>query len=158
MALLTPATELLIHTYLQTCHKHAKNSERYMQRENKSFLIPLLPVQGFSTFTSWNIYPLQSSSRQLLHTPYPVHLLFTYIRSRVEKQQWQFFFLAGFPLLLTDLWLLAVIVFTLSGSQITTSASDPTAIRPFLGYRLKILAALVLVTATNWLSSILPVA
>lgn len=68
------------------------------------------------------------------------------------------FFLAGFHFLLTDLWLLAVIVFTLSGSQITTSASDPTAIRPFLGYRLKILAALVLVTATNWLSSILPVA
>lgn len=59
---------------------------------------------------------------------------------------------------LTDLWLLAVTVFTLSGSQMTTSASEPTAIRPFLGYRLKILAALVLVTATNWFSSILPVA
>lgn len=48
-----------------------------------------------------------------------------------------------------DLWLLAVKVFILSGSQMTTSASEPTAIRPFLGYRLKILAALVLVTATN---------
>lgn len=59
---------------------------------------------------------------------------------------------------LTDLWLLAVMVFTRSGSQMTTSASEPTATRPFLGYRLKILAALVLVTATNWFSSILPVA
>lgn len=59
---------------------------------------------------------------------------------------------------LTDLWLLAVMVFTLSGSQMTTSASEPTATRPFLGYKLKILAALVLVTATNWVSSILPVA
>lgn len=46
---------------------------------------------------------------------------------------------------------------TLSGSQITKSASEPTAIRPFRGYRLKILAAFVLVTATNWFSSILPV-
>lgn len=55
------------------------------------------------------------------------------------------------------LWVLAEIVLTLSGSQITKSASEPTAIRPFRGYRLKILAAFVLVTATNWFSSILPV-
>lgn len=49
-------------------------------------------------------------------------------------------------------------IFTASGSHITRSLSEPTAILPFRGYRLKILAALVLVTATNWFSSIFPVA
>lgn len=39
----------------------------------------------------------------------------------------------------------------------TRSASEPTAIRPLRGYRLSSLAALVLVTATNMFSSILPV-
>lgn len=85
---------------------------------------------------------------------YPIRL-FTWIRHLKSNRD---IVHCLFSFFLTDLWLLAVIVFTLSGSQITTSASDPTAIRPFLGYRLKILAALVLVTATNWLSSILPVA
>lgn len=50
---------------------------------------------------------------------------------------------------LTDCCCLAVMVLTLSGSQMTMSASEPTAIRPLRGYRLKILAALVDVTATN---------
>lgn len=59
---------------------------------------------------------------------------------------------------LTDCWSLALMVLTLSGSQMTMSASEPTAIRPLRGYRLKILAALVEVTATNWFSSILPMA
>lgn len=49
-------------------------------------------------------------------------------------------------------------IFTASGSHITRSLSEPTAILPFRGYRLKIFAALVLVTATNWFSSIFPVA
>lgn len=44
-----------------------------------------------------------------------------------------------------------------SGSHSTRSASEPTAIRPLRGNRLKIFAAFVLVTATNWFSSILPV-
>lgn len=57
----------------------------------------------------------------------------------------------------TELWLLAEMIFVMSGSHSTRSASEPTAIRPLRGYRLKILAALVLVTATNWFSSILPV-
>lgn len=59
---------------------------------------------------------------------------------------------------LTDWWVFAVMIFTASGSQITRSLSEPTAILPFRGYRLKIFAALVLVTATNWFSSIFPVA
>jgi len=59
---------------------------------------------------------------------------------------------------LTDWWVFAVTIFTASGSHITRSLSEPTAIRPFRGYRLKIFAALVLVTATNWFSSIFPVA
>lgn len=46
---------------------------------------------------------------------------------------------------------------TASASQMTRSLSEPTAIRPFRGYRFRILAALVLVTATNVFSSILPV-
>lgn len=57
----------------------------------------------------------------------------------------------------TELWLLAEIILVESGSHSTRSASEPTAMRPLRGYRLKILAALVLVTATNWFSSILPV-
>lgn len=56
----------------------------------------------------------------------------------------------------TELWLFAEMIFVTSGSHSTRSASEPTAIRPLRGYRLKILAALVLVTATNWFSSILP--
>ena len=63
-----------------------------------------------------------------------------------------------FPSVLTDCWSLALMVLTLSGSQMTMSASDPTAIRPLRGYRLKIFAALVDVTATNWFSSIFPIA
>lgn len=59
---------------------------------------------------------------------------------------------------LTDWWVFAVTIFTASGSQMTRSLSEPTAILPFRGYRLKIFAALVLVTATNWFSSIFPVA
>lgn len=59
---------------------------------------------------------------------------------------------------LTDWWVFAVTIFTASGSQMTRSPSEPTAILPFRGYRLKIFAALVLVTATNWFSSIFPVA
>lgn len=66
--------------------------------------------------------------------------------------------LSCFLLLLTDCWSLALIVLTLSGSQMTMSASEPTAIRPLRGYRLKILAAFVDVTATNWFSSIFPMA
>lgn len=38
----------------------------------------------------------------------------------------------------------------------TRSASDPTAMIPFLGNKLNILAALVLVKATNWFWSIYP--
>ncbi len=63
-----------------------------------------------------------------------------------------------FVIALTDCWSLALMVLTLSGSQMTMSASDPTAIRPLRGYILKILAALVDVTATNWFSSIFPMA
>lgn len=59
---------------------------------------------------------------------------------------------------LTDWWVFAVTIFTASGSQMTRSLSEPTAILPFRGYKLKIFAALVLVTATNWFSSIFPVA
>lgn len=59
---------------------------------------------------------------------------------------------------LTDWWVFAVTIFTASGSHMTRSPSEPTAILPFRGYRLKIFAALVLVTATNWFSSIFPVA
>lgn len=57
----------------------------------------------------------------------------------------------------TEWWLLAEMIFVKSGSHSTRSASEPTAMRPLRGYRLKILAAFVLVTATNWFSSILPV-
>lgn len=57
----------------------------------------------------------------------------------------------------TELCVLAVTVRTASVSQMTRSASEPTAIRPLRGYRLSSLAALVLVTATNMFSSILPV-
>ena len=42
------------------------------------------------------------------------------------------------------------------GSHTTTSASDPGAILPFFGYRLKIWAALVEVTSTNLHSSMMP--
>ena len=49
-------------------------------------------------------------------------------------------------------------VLTASGSQITRSLSEPTDVLPLRGHRLKILAAFVLVTATNWFSSIFPVA
>lgn len=59
---------------------------------------------------------------------------------------------------LTDWWFLAETIFTASGSQMTRSLSEPTDILPLRGYRLKILAAFVLVTATNWFSSIFPVA
>lgn len=58
---------------------------------------------------------------------------------------------------LTRLWLFAEMIFVTSGSHRTRSASEPTAMRPLRGYKLKILAALVLVTATNWFSSIFPV-
>ncbi len=58
---------------------------------------------------------------------------------------------------LTRLWLLAEMILVISGSHSTRSASDPTAMRPLRGNRLKTLAAFVLVTATNWFSSILPV-
>ncbi len=58
----------------------------------------------------------------------------------------------------TRLWDLAEKIFVSFVFQITMSASDPTAIRPFRGYRLKIFAAFVLVTATKSFSSILPVA
>ena len=58
----------------------------------------------------------------------------------------------------TDWWFLAETILTASGSQITRSLSEPTDILPLRGYRLKILAAFVLVTATNWFSSIFPVA
>lgn len=58
---------------------------------------------------------------------------------------------------LTRLWLLAEMILVISGSHNTRSASEPTAMWPLRGYRLKIFAALVLVTATNWFSSILPV-
>lgn len=58
---------------------------------------------------------------------------------------------------LTRLWLLAEMILVISGSHSTRSASEPTAMRPLRGNRLKILAAFVLVTATNWFSSILPV-
>lgn len=63
---------------------------------------------------------------------------------------------ALFSFVLTDCWSLEVMVLVLSGSQMTMSASEPTAIRPLRGYRLKIFAALVDVTATNWFSSIFP--
>ena len=49
----------------------------------------------------------------------------------------------------TDWWFLAEMILVTSGSQSTRSASEPTATRPFRGYRLKSLAALVLVTATK---------
>jgi hypothetical protein len=51
----------------------------------------------------------------------------------------------------------AEMVFVAWGSQIIQSPSEPIAIRPFLGYKLKIRAAFELVTATNWLISSLPV-
>ena len=57
-----------------------------------------------------------------------------------------------------DWWFLAETILTASGPQITRSLSEPTDILPLRGYRLKILAAFVLVTATNWFSSIFPVA
>lgn len=53
-------------------------------------------------------------------------------------------------------WVWAEMVRFLLGSQTTMSASEPTAITPFRGYRLKILAAFVLVTATNRMGSIMP--
>ena len=56
----------------------------------------------------------------------------------------------------TDWWFLAEMILVTSGSQSTRSASEPTAMRPLRGYMLKILAALVLVTDTNWFSSIFP--
>lgn len=46
--------------------------------------------------------------------------------------------------------------FVASGSHTTTSASAPGMIRPLRGYRLRILAALELVTATKRFSSIFP--
>lgn len=70
----------------------------------------------------------------------------------------QFYSILQIFSVLTDCCTLAVMVLILLGSQITMSASEPTAIRPLRGYRLKILAALVLVTATNWFSSIFPIA
>lgn len=53
-------------------------------------------------------------------------------------------------------WLWAEMVRFLLGSQTTMSASEPTATTPFRGYKLKILAAFVLVTATNRVGSIMP--
>lgn len=58
---------------------------------------------------------------------------------------------------LTEWCVLAVMVRVASVSQMTRSLSDPTAIRPLRGYRFRSFAALVLVTATNMFSSILPV-
>lgn len=46
--------------------------------------------------------------------------------------------------------------FVASGSHTTTSASAPGMMRPLRGYRLRILAALELVTATKRFSSIFP--
>lgn len=53
-------------------------------------------------------------------------------------------------------WVSAEMVRFLLGSQTIMSASEPTAMTPFRGYKLKILAAFVLVTATNRVGSIIP--
>lgn len=53
-------------------------------------------------------------------------------------------------------WVSTEMVCSNLGSQMTISASEPTAMHPFFGYMLNILAALVDVTATKRAGSILP--
>src|SRR3989337_2030684 len=47
------------------------------------------------------------------------------------------------------IWFFALIFFVAAGSQITMSASEPTATAPFLGYMFNIRAMFAEVTATN---------
>lgn len=88
-----------------------------------------------------------------LHLVHWNHQLSKFVQGPVQnifmyKQHWWF----------TRLWVLAEKILVSLVFQMTRSASEPTAIRPLQGYMLKILAAFVLVTATNSFSSILPVA